>query len=229
MWVLRLFAAGVLFAAATVLPLYSQQTSTPDKAAVVTFTLDFPGSEPGHYLISIREDGHGSYESSAKAVDDTDDQLYESEFKVSDGTRARVFSWARQADFFNRAIDSDNRKLAFTGTKTLSYQDGERKYSATFNYSTIAAVEQLTTLFQGMSGTLEFGRMLTYDHRYQKLALDDELERMETQAKNHDLSEMQAIAAVLQGILDDPSVMNVARARAQRLLEMAKAEAAGKR
>ena len=43
----------------------------------------------------------------------------------------------------------------------------------------MVAVQQLTQLFQSLSTTLEFGRRLEYFHRYQKLALDEELKRME--------------------------------------------------
>jgi len=86
----------------------------------------------------------------------------------------------------------------------------------------------LTALFQNMAGTLEYGRRLTYFHRYQKLALDEELKRMETQARNNELSEIQGVAPVLQEIFDDTSVMNVVRARAKELLQMGNSGGAGR-
>ena len=67
---------------------------------------------------------------------------------------------------------------------------------------------------------MEFGRRLTYFHRYQKLALDDELKRMEEQAKRGQLAELQAVSPVLQDIYDDSSVINVVRARARHIQEM---------
>ena len=67
---------------------------------------------------------------------------------------------------------------------------------------------------------MEFGRRLTYFHRYQKLALDDELKRMEDQARRGDLAEVQALKPVLQEIYDDTSVINVVRARARRIIDM---------
>ena len=135
-------------------------------------------------------------------------------------------TWAKQARYFAGEIDSGNHKLANTGAKLLSYQDGQRSTTAQYNYSNLAAVQQLTTLFQNMGGTLEFGRRLAYYHRYQKLALDDELKRMEAEAKNNELSEIQGVAPVLQEILDDPSVINVVRARAKELMEMGNSAAA---
>ena len=89
-------------------------------------------------------------------------------------------------------------------------------------------MQQLTTLFQGVAATLEFGRRLAHNHRYQKLALDDELKRMEDEARRGDLVELQAVKPLLQEIYDDSSVMNVVRARAQRIMEMGPAAAGGR-
>jgi hypothetical protein len=79
-------------------------------------------------------------------------------------------------------------------------------------------------LFAGISATLEFGRRLDFDYRYQKLALDAELKSMESLQQEGDLAELGAIRAVLQKIATDSSLVNVARARAQRLLASAEAK-----
>lgn len=81
-------------------------------------------------------------------------------------------------------------------------------------------MQQLTSLFQSLAGTLEFSRRLTYFHRYQKLALDDELKRMEDMARRGEIIEIQAVKPVLQEIYNDSSVINVVRARARRLMDM---------
>lgn len=189
--------------------------------ATITFSLDFPNSSPEHYSIAIESDGHAHYESSGKisANSDVRDD-YQTDFTFSDATRARIFELAAQAHYFSGKVDSGNKKLAFTGAKKLIYKDGQRNSSADYNYSQQPAVQQLTTLFQSVSATLEFGRRLTYFHRYQKLALDDELKVMEDQAKRGDLAELQAVTPVLQHIYEDASVMNVVRARALRIMEM---------
>jgi acyl-CoA reductase-like NAD-dependent aldehyde dehydrogenase len=75
--------------------------------------------------------------------------------------------------------------------------------------------------------TLEFGRRLEYDHRYQKLALDAELKRMEEMAKSKNLDELQAVGPILSQIAADTSVINMVRARAQRLLAMGGGSARG--
>ncbi|HTU42586.1 MAG TPA: hypothetical protein VMF10_12830 [Candidatus Aquilonibacter sp.] len=139
---------------------------------------------------------------------------------MSPDSREKIFGWARQAHYFAGNVDSGNHKLAFTGTKILAYHDAQHDNAARYDYSNLAPVRELTDLFQGMATTLEYGRRLVYYHRYQKLALDDELKRMEAQARNNELSEIQSLTPVLQEIVDDNSVLNITRARAQELMQL---------
>jgi len=198
-----------------VIPRSAAQTPT------ISYTQDFPGSDPAHYSIAVSQEGHAKYESSGKLPDDSDGfETYQHEFVLSPKSRGRIFELARQANYFAGHVDSDNGKLAFTGAKKLTYQDGQRIHSATYKYSRLPAVEQLTSFLQNLSATLEYGRRLVYYHRYQKLALDEELKRMEAQAKDGTLIELQAVQRVLEEIVADSSVLNVVRARAQRLVAL---------
>lgn len=198
-------------------------------SATVTFSMDFPNSTPEHYSITVDTSGHAHYESVARISAESDDrQAYQTDFDLLDATRARIFNLAAQAHYFSGRIDSGNKKLAFMGSKKLSYRDAQRSTSADYNFSPVPAVEQLTTMFQGLSATLEFGRRLAYYHRFQKLALDDELTQMEDQARRGEIIELQAVKPILQRIYDDETVMNIDRARALRLMEMGPSPAAGK-
>ena len=82
-------------------------------------------------------------------------------------------------------------------------------------------MQELTSLMQNLSATLEFGHPLQYARQYQKLALDEELKRMEELARTNELVEVTAIQPILAQIVADQSVINVTRARAQRLLDRA--------
>jgi hypothetical protein len=189
--------------------------------ATITFSLDFPNSDPERYSITVQSDGRAHYECSAKISSDSEDrENYQTDFIFSDAARARIFELAAQSHYFSGKIDSGNRKVAFTGSKKLIYNDGQRETAAAYNYSSVPAVQQLTTLFQSASATLEFGRRLAYFHRFQKLALDEELNHMEDEVRRGDLIELQVVKPVLQEIHDDASVMNVVRARAQRIMEL---------
>lgn len=194
--------------------------SNPASAATVTFKLNFPHSDPEDYSISVDASGQGRYECTGPVAPDSEPDTYRAEFAVSPETREKIFTWSKQAGYFGGNLDSGNRKLAFTGNKTLAYHDAQHDNTAGYNYSNSPTVRQLTELFQSMAATLEYGRRLAYYHRYQKLALDDELKSMEAEAKNNQLSELQSVAPVLQQIIDDNSVLNITRVRAQELLQM---------
>jgi len=209
--------------------LLSQQAGNDGATSVatVTFTLDFPQSNPAHYSITVDAAGHAHYECIGKIAEQSQPEAYKSEFDVSPESRGKIFDWTRQAQYFTGKVDSGKAKLAFTGTKRLSYENGPRSNTAQYNYSSLVPVQELTALFQNMASTQEFGRRLAYYHRYQKLALDDELKRMEEQARSNELSEMQTVAPVLREILEDPSVMNLVRARAKELIQMGSSAAPG--
>jgi hypothetical protein len=221
----RLILSSILvFSPALLLPtLAASQTGA---GATITFTLDFPSSQPEHYSIRLQSDGAGRYQSSGRLSSDSDSDSegadnysFDLDFVVAEPARQKIFELAAKAGYFQKDVDSHHKGLAFTGKKTLSYKDAERSGESSYNYSSIAAVQELTNLMQGLGSTLEFGRRLEYDHHYQKLALDEELKRMEEMARSHQLIEVAAIQPILDQIIGDPSVINVTRARAQRLLQ----------
>lgn len=190
-------------------------------AGLVSFTLDFPGSEPSHYVIAVSSDGHSTYESDGKLSPDSEADPFHLDFSVSPDTSRTIFDLARKAHYFQGQIASNKKRLASTGVKTLTYKDAQQSGTGTYNYSLLPAVQQITQLFQNLSTTLEFGRRLQYFHHYQKLALDEELKRMEQMTNENELTELPAVVPILQQIANDSSVINPVRARALRLIERA--------
>jgi hypothetical protein len=199
--------------------------STHGQQAVIptlTFTCDFPGSEPDHYVISVSDNGSAFYDSDSKLSPESDAaDPFHMDFTVSPAARTRVFDLAKRAHYFEGQIDSKNKNLASTGAKILTYKDAQKSTHANYNYSPVSAIQELTAFFQGLSTTLEFGHRLDDYLRYQKLALDEELKKMEEMSNSHQLEEISAVTPVLQKIADDPAVIKVVRARAERLLQLA--------
>jgi hypothetical protein len=190
--------------------------------AVITFTIDFPTSQPEHYSIRVQSDGAARYQSSGRLSADSDaTDSFDLDFTVGAGTRQKIFELAAKAGYFQKDVDSRHKDLAFTGKKTLAYKDAQRSGESTYNYSPQPAVQDLTSLMQSLSATLEFGHRLQYDRHYQKLALDEEFKRMEELSRTSELIEVAAIQPILAQIIADQSVINVTRARAQRLLDRA--------
>jgi hypothetical protein len=201
----------------------------------VAFSCDFPGSNPSHYGFSVTANRMASYISdgklntakdSASDASATDDGPFRIDFPLSAATATHIFDLAKTARYFQGNIDSKKKNIASTGDKTLIYRDADKSGMANYNYSSVPAVQELTALFQNLSTAVEFGRRLDYEYRYQKLALDEELKRMEDTTTLQDVGpDLSAAAPVLQKIADDPTVINTVRARAMRLLQRAGATA----
>ena len=146
---------------------------------------------------------------------------YKVEFTISEGTRNRIFDLAKQANYFNGAFDFKRHKIAFTGNKTLAFADGSKHFETSYNWSENPAIGELTQIFTAISNTQESARRLQQLRRFDKLGLNQELQYMEALSKNGGLGEVQAIAPLLKEIASDPAIMNIARERAQRLLQLA--------
>jgi hypothetical protein len=186
---------------------------------LVSFTFDFPQSTPAHYIVTIDKTGKALYESgeAPKSADQADDS-FRYEFQVSELTRKQIFDLSQRAHYFEGNFEQGKGKIANTGMKKLTYRDEQNNGSATFNYTADPAAQELTRIFQSISATMQFAERLEYFHRYQKLALDDEMKRMEEMVKGKSLMEVQAIAPILKQIIADQTVVNATRARAERIL-----------
>lgn len=200
----------------------------------VAFSCDFPGFNPSHYAFSVNSNREASYTSNSKVnttgdagPDDavsTDDSPFHMDLTLSAATTAHIFELARMAHYFEGDLDSKKKNIAFTGDKSLTYRGPNNgdSYITHYNYSPVPAVQELTTLFQNLSATVEFGRRLDYEYRYQKLALDEEMKHMEETTTLQDVGpDLPVAVPILQKIADDPSVINPVRARAMRLLQHA--------
>jgi hypothetical protein len=202
--------------------------------ATISFTCDFPGSNPSHYGLVVTAARQASYTSNAKvsmtkesSTDDAvsvDDSPFQMDFILSAATTARIFALAKAAHYFEGDLDSKKKNIAFTGDKSLTYRgpNNGNSYITHYNYSPVPAVQEITALFQNLSSAVEFGRRLDYEYRYQKLALDEVMKGMEQTTTLQEVgTDLPAAAPVLQKIADDPSVINPVRARAMRLLQRA--------
>lgn len=142
---------------------------------------------------------------------------YTVEFTISARNREKLFRDAKAADYFHGDFSFTKHPVASTGKKTLTYADQDRHFETNYDYSENKDIQEISSLFEGISSTIEHGRKLEYLHRYDKLGLEDELKGMENEG--HNLAELQIIMLPLQSIANDTAVLNIARQRAKRLLK----------
>jgi hypothetical protein len=206
----------------------AQSPNPPPVLPIVSFDFLLEGSVPPHYSVAVAPDGKATYRSEEAPAAAVPPQPYLHQFLVSDPTRARIFDLAAALQCFQGQFEYRGGRIANMGAKTLKCTWAGRESQTTFNYSTNLRLQELTTLFQNISNTMEHGRRLDYLQRYEKLGLEAELKFMEEQEKNKLLAELQAVAPQLERIVNDGSILNVTRHRAEHLLQVIKSNPAAR-
>lgn len=210
---------GVFFACVFSAGASSQQTAQANApTAVITFTYENAKLIPSNYRLIIHEDGTGTYESQdgmATGAAAGQGKRFQQVIRISAPLLQTILSAARQHKFFAVGCEATGLgKIAFQGTKTLTYEGWDGSGSCIFNYSKIKQIQQLNENFQSIASTLETGHRLEVEHQHDRLSLDADLALLEESvAAGHSL-ELQNIRPVLEEIVSDPSVLNRARQRA---------------
>ncbi len=197
---------------------------------IVSFDFVLPGTTPPHYSIAVEPDGKAAYRADdAPAAGAVPDQPYTLKFLLSQPTRIRIFDLALALNCFQGDFEfHGSARIANMGAKTLKCTYADHETQTTYNYSTNVKLQELTTIFQNISNTLEYGRRLAFLHRFDKLGLEAEMKSMEEQSRNNRLVELQVVAPQLESILNDHAVINVTRRRAEHLLQLIKADPAAR-
>ena len=229
--------AGCLLISLTASQLYSQQQDTS-----VIFKFSWKYGRPSDYVVTLHRGGQVDYvsddhslswpqqrnqpvESNAEqAVQENDaasKERFTKQFQCTDSLREKIFALAEQLKFFDGQFEFTAHPVAQTGSKTLGYEGSAHHTSTTYNYSENPSIQELTELFQGISLTIESGRKLEFDRRFDKLSLDQDLKALDQLSKDGHLYEVQAIAPVLQRLASDRTVLHIAQQSAQRILARA--------
>ena len=198
--------------------------TAPPALPSVTFTQAFPRATPAYLSLRVDSAGHVAYESRREEGEPGQPELsepYRVEFAISEVTARRIFALAESLHYFQGDWDFKKHRIADTGRKTLIYSDSTRTYQTTYNWSENHDVQELTDIFLGIATTQEAAYELNRLRRYDRLGLNNQLERMEEMAKNGYLRELQVIAPLLEKLANDREIMHIARQRAQHLLQLA--------
>jgi hypothetical protein len=204
------------------LPTASLQAPAPASApaqASVEFGFDWLQGVPWQkYTIDVAIDGKAHFEGTPHPDETNDTDVFQQDFTVAETNRLKIFTLAQKANYFRGDFDSHLKRIAQTGKKTLRYQSSQVNGSTTFNWSKDPDVDELTHYFQGVATTIDFGRRLEFQHRFDKLGMDERMKELEDLQASHSVEELAIIAPTLQKIADDPNLMNISRESARRLL-----------
>ena len=194
-------------------------TRAGSRFPTVVFTSVLWSADPSYYSIAIDSSGTATYQSAPESIEKTG-VPYTIEFQVSDRTRRITFNVARQLDYFGVQPQAPVNSAQNSSVRTLAYHDSNFNNRITYSSSSDSEILELTTVFEEISGTLEFGRRLAYFHQHDISRLDGELDRLQTHADGRSLREFQAIAPILRSISSDQALATGPRQKANALLNL---------
>ena len=196
--------AGLAMAAA------AQEAGSPSGPTVV-FSKDFPGSVPPYYSVTVQESGEAVYR-----TDPADDAPIE--FRLPSEVAGEIFSLARQRSLFQGAALESKRRVANMGRKTLEYHDGAEHSTASFNHTEVPEALALLGLFERISQTQQHALRLRYLLQFDRLGIVKALLQLETDLDHGRLVGPALLVPVLEQIVRDRAVVQVAKGRATQIL-----------
>ena len=171
----------------------------------------FPGSKPDYIQVILEKSGDAVYQ---EAVDD-DLPL---KFKLTDEETQIVFGLADKLDHFKHSLESQ-LKVAFMGTKTFRFVDGDQKTEAKFNYSEDVAAQQLQDWFERMAESAEHRIDLERAAKYDHLGVDGALQGLEAAFENGRVVGPEQFLPMLDRVAKNETYMHQSRARAAEMAE----------
>jgi hypothetical protein len=225
-----MIAAFVLLALAAA----QTQTAIQPSPETIVFKIDHGTNALPSFTLTIHSDGTALYQVSyppevpkyspyaATLQAQPPTQVTRTLTLNSAGT-AQIFDRIRSTNGFRAGCASRAKNIADSGAKTLTYTSVAGTADCTYNYTEDKTIAFLTREFQGIAETLDEGRRIERDHRYDRLALDSDLQYLVAAAQDGDAVELGLIAPILQSLVDDPQVLERVRTRAAKLLAQAAA------
>jgi|SRR5581483_512934 len=201
---------------------HSQDTQLPDapRFPTVSFSEVLWSATPPYYSLVMDSLGNTTYESTMETIEQTGIP-FTVKFPASPSTSRIIFRTVEQLRFLKEPVRGLSQGPANSSVKTLAYRDPKIEKELTYRSARNALVQQLTSLFQGVSLTLQFGYRLTYMREHGNKGIEAELQRMQQMAERGQLRELAAVTPLLRDIAADPTLDNSVRQRAEAVLRYA--------
>ena len=175
------------------------------------FSRSFPGSVPAYMQVTLDRNGGAEYREAA----DDDQPL---KFRLPESDTEELFGLAGKLDNFSRPLESPV-KVAFMGTKTFRFEDGERRSEVKFNYTEDASARLLLSWFERMVESaglrIELERAAKYDH----LGVVKAVLQLQESMENKRVVAPEQFLPMLDRIARNETYMHTARERAAELAD----------
>jgi hypothetical protein len=191
------------------------------------FRIDFsnPGLTPSQWTLEFHPDGSGHFHSVRGNAAPQDFKVLEPpnidrDIQVSAKFAEHAFQVAHRHRLFNSGCES-HLKVAFQGTKKLTYTGPEGEGSCEFNYSRDAEIQSLGDSLVAVATTIIEGARLEALLQHDPLGLDQEIQNVQEAAGDGRAQQICSIRDILERLSEDPAVMERVRKRAKALLARA--------
>jgi hypothetical protein len=164
------------------------RTRTGSRFPTVIFSSVLWSADPAYYSIAVESSGTATYQSAPESLERTG-VPYTIKFHISDRTRRTIFNLARQLDFFRGEIQVQQVSTEKDKARTLIYHDFPLNTQLTYSGSSDSDIEELTSIFEEVSETLEYGRRLAYLQQHDRKKIASELRALQADADRHVLRE----------------------------------------
>lgn len=236
---IRFFTSVAVFALCVTSAAFAQNGSQP---ATVTFKFLWNEAHPSAFIVLVHRDGQVTYDSQdygltspqqknfpvesnsaqfSQVQEAKSQEPLHKQFQASDALVKKVFLLTDRAHHFDGDFEFHKHPIAQSGIKTLIYDSGTEHHYTSYNWSEDQAIQELTSIFEGISNTIEGARKLEFDRRFEKLELDEDLGNLEKLSNDGKLEEVQVIAPLLRELSSDRTVLHIAQLRAERILRKA--------
>lgn len=175
------------------------------------FSREFPGSVPPYIQVTVDKNGDAEYR---EAVDDE----LPLKFKLTDAETKTVFDLSDKLDHFKNPLEAPI-KVAFMGTKTFRYIDGDQKSEVKFNYSAEPLAQNLLDWFEKMAESAQRRADLERAAKYDRLGVVKALLQLEVAMEHNRVVAPEQYLPILDRIIKNESYMHTARARASEIAE----------
>jgi hypothetical protein len=177
-------------------------------------------ADPSYYSIAIDSSGTATYQSAPKGMEESG-MLFTIEFPVSDRTRRIAFNLAQRLDYFAGGFGESHSAPDKDNVHTLAYRYEGVKNEYTYSASSDPDIEELTSVFEELSQTFEYGRRLNDLKVHNKRGIEPQLEAMRSKAERHALRDLSALVPILRGLATDASLDAAVRKQAATLIAVA--------
>lgn len=193
------------------------ETKNGRQFATVVFSQALWNASPPYYSIAIDSTGNATYQSTPQSMEKTG-VPYTTEFLASAAVRDSVFRLVQELNFLKLSSKDMQDLPAVESIDTLVFREGQTVNEITYHSSHNLRIQRLTSLFQSIAATLDFGRQLALMHQHGNAGVAAKLREMQEMAEQGRLREVQVVSPILNEIASDSTLDRVSRQRATSIL-----------